>query len=643
MNAVQATQDAKLPNARIIIDIERDYGLGLDGDAAPISAFTVQDAGIGFDDANFDSFNTAFSEYKFKRGGKGLGRFLWLKAFDAVEIDSVFTEPDHDGLLQRTFRFDLAYDPDLALPVPAIRASTGTTVRLTGFREPYRSTTPKAVEHIAQRLIEHFLLLFLQPRCPTIEIRDGGLITNVNAMFQSEFRAVATAHPFEISGQSFILHGFRLTAPRASRHKLTYAANDRGVLSENLEDYIPNLSGRLTDGDGQSFIYLAIVQSPYLNERVNNTRTDFDIAPASDGDTDQLSLLGTEVKRSDIRDRCLTFIHEDLSDVIAGINAAKSERVQQYVETEAPHYRVLLRRKNEFIDKITPNASRMEIETALHQELYQREVDLKRDGTRIITEAAKLEDYEQYRDKLSAFMQSFNELGVSALAQYVMHRKIILEFFERALSLNTATGKYPLEKIVHDIIFPMRSTSDEILYSQQNLWILDERLNYHAFIASDKPLSTIDTIENDSLKRPDLFIFDRKLAVAEGEQPITSVNVIEFKRPLREDFTPADNPVDQVYDAIKDIRAGRFKDQGGRPIATANDRIPAAAQIICDLTEKSRNFLLQRDFTEMPGGQGFYNYQRHLGIFCEVLDYGKVLRDAKRRNRVLFERLNLLG
>jgi hypothetical protein len=38
--------------------------------------------------------------------GKGLGRFIWLVAFDHVEIDSTFSEPDADGLLQRKFTFD---------------------------------------------------------------------------------------------------------------------------------------------------------------------------------------------------------------------------------------------------------------------------------------------------------------------------------------------------------------------------------------------------------------------------------------------------------------------------------------------------------------------------------------------------------
>ena len=77
----------------------------------------------------------------------------------------------------------------------------------------------------------------------------------------------------------------------------------------------------------------------------------------------------------------------------------------------------------------------MDIELALHKELHQREVNLKREGAKILTEAAKLENYDEYRSRLADFMERSNELGTPPLAQYVMHRKNVLELFEKALSL----------------------------------------------------------------------------------------------------------------------------------------------------------------------------------------------------------------
>ena len=50
----------------------------------------MKDNGIGFDGQNFEAFSTSDTTYKAARGGKGIGRFMWLAAFDHAEIESVF-------------------------------------------------------------------------------------------------------------------------------------------------------------------------------------------------------------------------------------------------------------------------------------------------------------------------------------------------------------------------------------------------------------------------------------------------------------------------------------------------------------------------------------------------------------------------
>ena len=61
------------------------------------------------------------------------------------------------------------------------------------------------------------------------------------------------------------------------------------------------------DEDGASFVYLAIVQSPYLDaQRVNPARTDFDIG-GEDADVEP-TLFDEEIKRSEIRDEAVELI-----------------------------------------------------------------------------------------------------------------------------------------------------------------------------------------------------------------------------------------------------------------------------------------------------------------------------------------------
>ncbi|MER9223158.1 ATP-binding protein [Mesorhizobium sp. M0644] len=647
MNSFQAIQDAKSHRRhRVTIVVERDADL-IGEDNAPIVGFEIRDTGIGFTDENFDSFNTAYSEHKYERGGKGLGRFMWLKAFETVHVRTTFQAQDGDDEPShwlRDFEFGFDYDPDAASAAQIDSGASGTTVRLGGFLSPYREECPVDIEILAQRLAEHFILVLMQSGCPEVEIIDGGIKLSLNKVFDENFQRGGHSEIFEIAGRSFRIDGFRLHSPRASKHRLIYAANSRAVITERLDQFIPNFIGRLQDDKGNSFVYLAVVQGDYLNDRVNNFRTDFDIhEELEDGQGDLLQV--EDLRRSDIRTECLAFVQRDLAELIDGLNAAKAKRVLVYVRTEAPQYKPLLRYLDQFIGSISPNASKMDMELALHRELHQREVSLKKEGSRILTEAARQEDYEGYRQRLSEFMERSNELGVSALAQYVSHRKIIIELLEKALSNDKRTGKYPLEEAVHNILFPMRATDQDILYSQQNLWIIDERLNFHSFIASDRPLNSHTDFNSESRKRPDLFIFDRKITFSEKPDdgmPLNSITVIEFKRPQRDDYNGDDNPLRQVFEQIQLIRGGQFRDDNGRPLAVAGDKIPAFAYVVCDITPSMHAELKMSDAMPTPDQRSYYGYHRTFGIYFEVIDYGRLLADAKRRNRVFFERLNLM-
>src|SRR3546814_3626883 len=76
------------------------------------------------------SFNTAFSPRKSQIGGKGLGRFTWLKAFDQALVKSTFRDDDAT-LHTRDFVFDQSYDLDeRGLPKTATAQARGTTIHL---------------------------------------------------------------------------------------------------------------------------------------------------------------------------------------------------------------------------------------------------------------------------------------------------------------------------------------------------------------------------------------------------------------------------------------------------------------------------------------------------------------------------------
>jgi hypothetical protein len=188
----------------------------------------------------------------------------------------------------------------------------------------------------------------------------------------------------------------------------------------------------------------------------------------------------------------------------------------------------------------------------------------------------------------------------------------------------------------------MRTTSEDVPYEQQNLWIIDERLSYHWYLSSDMPLREMPMLgEGHSLDRPDLLIFDRALSFAEDDAPpLTSLVIVEFKRPQRSDFGKED-PVEQVLRLIREIKEGHFTDKNGREIKVQSQQIPAYGYVICDITEPLEKNLLGRGFTRSPDNMGWFDYNPNYCAYLEVISYSKLLSDARKRNKVLFDKLRL--
>lgn len=648
MNAFQSIEEAGGKNHAIRIVAERQGNLD-EGKPGPIEAFTVIDSGIGFTDDNLDSFETVDSPYKAMRGGKGLGRFLWLKAFARVEIESHYRSSDAEGFLCRKFSFVASEDDLPRDAAPSDRQNLETRVRLVGFRTPYVGECPRQLDIIAQRLIGHFLPLFLDPAGPALSLADEVEEIDLRAFFRENFQAFATERTFNVDGHAFTLSGFRLRGALANHHELVYAAHFREVITERLTKFLPNLRNKLSEADGAGFYYLAFVQSGLLDDKVNNERTDFSIprettrgdrADPSISDEPDSELFADEISLKAIRDGALATISEDLKSFIDEINTQKENALTSYVAEDAPQYRVLMKYKDEFINDIPPQASKTEMEMALHRQLYQRQLRLKQEGARILSEQVTTENPQDYYARLQKFVEDENEIGKTSLAQYIVHRRVILDLLEKYLSQDPETGAYELEKTVHSLVFPMRATSDDVPFEQQNLWIIDERLTFHSFLSSDNRLDQVQVIDSDSASRPDLLIFNHPLAFSEDGEPLQSMVVIEFKKPDRSTYQDED-PVSQVYRMVREIREGKKKDRQGRYIRPANQNVPAYCYVICDLTPSVEIRIQNMGARRTPDNLGYYGFNETLNAYYEVISYTKLLSDAQKRNRVLFERLNL--
>jgi hypothetical protein len=171
--------------------------------------------------------------------------------------------------------------------------------------------------------------------------------------------------------------------------------------------------------------------------------------------------------------------------------------------------------------------------------------------------------------------------------------------------------------------------------------VLDEKLVYHAFLASDKPLRTNPHITTDSRKEPDIVVFDKACAFAPAtDPPFPAIVILEFKRPMRDDYTEDDNPVTQTLDYVRDIREGRAKTQNGLAIPIGKN-VPFFCYVVANITPSLTKQIEYLDLTEMPDGQGFFGFRKQFNAYIEIVSYSKMLTDAKKRNAAFFRTLGL--
>ena len=234
---------------------------------------------------------------------------------------------------------------------------------------------------------------------------------------------------------------------------------------------------------------------------------------------------------------------------------------------------------------------------------------------------------------------------MSDLANYVAHRRVVLDLLASAIR-RQPEGGYAREDLIHTLIMPMRTDSTEVLLDNCNLWLVDERLAFHDYLASDKTLSSIPVTSSQSTKEPDLFalnVFDNPILVSEGTSlPLASIVVVEIKRPMRNNarFGEADDPIEQAIGYLDRIREGGVRTATGRPIPRSED-IPGFCYVVCDITPTVEKRCKFHDLTRTSDGMGYFAYKASYRAYIEVISFDRLVNLAKQRNKAFFDKLGL--
>lgn len=470
-----------------------------------------------------------------------------------------------------------------------------------------------------------------------IVLRDGptGETISLDDFFDKEMASKITTKKFEIKGKPFGILHVRLYSTHINEHRLYLCAHGRAVASEKLVGRIPNLARHLQDDNGAEFFYAAYVNSPILDSTVNSDRTAFNLP--EDGNALPLLEMTLSEIRAGVFDACEMF----LAPYTAPIAEKKRARIEEFVQREGAMYRPILDRLGPTIAKIDPEATDDEIDRHLYDGYHELLVKLRDEGQDLFGASVPADaELEEFEERLDRYFEEISEVNRADLARYVCHRKAIIEFLQKQLTIRE-DGKYRREDRIHSIIFPRGKTSDEVLFGDHNLWLVDERLVFHLFLSSDKPIKQLKVLQSSSKKEPDILIFDKAFAFSETQDvPFSSITIIEFKKPQRNDYSETENPFTQVAKYVKDIREGNAKTADGRPMPIPTN-LPFYCYIICDITPTLKEWARLFELQDTPDSLGFFGYKRFYNAYFEVISYSKLVADAERRNKVFFQKLGL--
>ena len=110
---------------------------------------------------------------------------------------------------------------------------------------------------------------------------------------------------------------------------------------------------------------------------------------------------------------------------------------------------------------------------------------------------------------------------------------------------------------------------------------------------------------------------------------------------MREDYAKGKDPVQQVLHYVKTLKSAKgLKDVRGKAIRGISEGTAFHCYIVCDITEELEERIIGR-LQKTPDGEGYFGYQQNPTAFIEILPYGKLLRDARKRNVVFFDKLGI--
>ena len=623
----------------ITITVVREGEL-LEKKNSPILEIIIHDNGIGFNADNLDSFCEFGSEYKNKIGigGKGIGRISWLNIFQDITIESVYQENGTANKVDITF--DESFTREKVKFAEFPEKAHFTILKLKNLKNGL--SLPARPAYFRYQIIEHFLDLFINNSNEyTIQVDDDDS-TELFDYFEKEIKRSQETFDEVVNNIKFTYYIVQADKKSTMDDKIIFFANNRGVREFKLEDFIKDINNV-----EKKYVYLIAIKSEFLNNTVNSLRSDFE-GISSEKNSAQLSLLASPITYENIIAPVLPKILKALEQELSRIKDIKKNKIEKYIREDAPQYMYILKNLKTSLDdiKLSELDTDEKLETKFHKIAYNEHVKVKNETLKALKNFKEKNDQKKYLTDIENIIDQYSAINQSELARYIAHRKAIIDILDEITKKHAETGDAALEDAIHRIIFPLNNESSDITTEMHNLWLVDERLNFHYMLASNKAFKKIRKIKSDSDERPDIMVIlgDHKVDKS------SSLIFIEIKRPKKNDYDVNNmqyHPHRQIQRYTKLARNAKLlviNESGREEEIEMQDKAPVYGYVIADLESNLREILSNDSFKSYHSHKNLefmYKYDDDQKIFYYVLPYKTLLREAEERNKIFFKKLGL--
>jgi len=440
-----------------------------------IDQLVIEDNGDGFNTNNIKSFKNYRSQFKKDLGCKGIGRFLYLKFFDKVHIESLDK------------RIDFVIDKDIKVSDLELTFSS-TKVFFNHPKKKFTVDFDKLEQDLKDHFIAYFKLLVGKKEITINIFENETLQKTIKSIQIPKFETIK----FKIHTHEFTLD-YVFNDETIKQYDGFYCAGGRVVIRNSY------LEQKKKFHFFKNIHILFLLSSKYFDNNVNETRDDLTIMPirTSNGLFDDISWKD---------------IHSKLADQIKEI--AKKHEID--IDEESKKSLAVARKQAPYLAYyLTDNENGLETNDLLHKAKKQFEEDkesLRNDETKAV------EDF----DKLLGIVNQ------AELAEYIFDRQKKID------KLKQLTDEKAIEQEIHNLFMKQHTEDDKEDYRKNSLWLFDDRFMTYDKVFSEAQLNKIFPHLPDIAKRPDILSI---ISNTYNEEEITDVVIIEFKRP-KETITP---------------------------------------------------------------------------------------------------------